>query len=60
MRKITSTPVLIAGLLAEAVVFALFLGSNLGFLWYNVVGAACVVAFAWLLQPLLGARERTA
>jgi solute:Na+ symporter, SSS family len=58
MRKITSTPVLVAAFLAEAVVFGLFLGSNLGFLWYNVVGAACVVVFAWLLQPVLGASER--
>lgn len=57
LRKITSTPVLIAGCLAEAVVLGLFVASDLGFLWYNVVGAACVVAFALVLQPVLGAKE---
>lgn len=57
IRKITSTPVLVAGCLAEAVVLGLFVASDLGFLWYNVVGAACVVAFALVLQPVLGAKE---
>jgi hypothetical protein len=48
--------VLVAGCLAEAVVLGLFVASDVGFLWYNVVGAACVVGFAFVLQPVLGAK----
>lgn len=54
LRKISSTPVLIAAILAEAIVLALFFASDLGFLWFNVVGAAAVVVIALVLQPLLG------
>jgi Na+/proline symporter len=54
MRKISSTPVLIAAILAEAIVLALFFASDLGFLWFNVVGAAAVVVVALILQPLIG------
>jgi uncharacterized sodium:solute symporter family permease YidK len=54
VKRVSATPVLIASLLAEAVVMGLFFGSSLGFLWYNVVGAACVILFALALQPLLG------
>jgi Na+/proline symporter len=59
LRKISSTPTLIAGFIAEALVLGLFFATDLGFLWFNVVGAAAVVAFASALQPLLGA-PRTA
>jgi Na+/proline symporter len=54
VKRVSATPVLIAALLAEAVVMGLFFGSSLGFLWYNVVGAACVLVFALALQPFLG------
>jgi len=49
---VSATPVLIAALIAQAVVLALFLGSNLGFLWYNVVGCAIVVAVSVLLETV--------
>jgi solute:Na+ symporter, SSS family len=54
LRKISSTPVLIAAMLAEAIVLAFFFASDLGFLWFNVVGAAAVVLIALILQPLIG------
>jgi len=54
LRKITGTPTLIAAFLAEALVLGLFFASNLGFLWYNVVGAGAVVGFAIVLQPFVG------
>ena len=48
--RIGATPVLIAGLVAQLLVFGLYIGTTLGFLWYNVVGSLTVVALAMLLQ----------
>lgn len=39
-----------AALLAEAVVIACFLWSDISFLWYNVVGCLVVTGTAWLLS----------
>lgn len=52
VRRVTATPVLIGALVAQATVIALFLGSDLGFLWYNVIGCAIVVVVAMLLELL--------
>jgi Na+/proline symporter len=52
VRRVTATPVLIAALVAQAVVIGLFLGSDLGFLWYNVVGCGIVVGVSWVLEVL--------
>ena len=52
LRRITATPVLIGALVAQATVIALFLASDLGFLWYNVVGCGLVVAVSAVLQAL--------
>jgi len=41
-----------AALVAEAVVLACFAFTKISFLWYNVVGCACVVAFALLFHHL--------
>jgi Na+/proline symporter len=54
IRHVTATPVLIGALLAEATVVALFFTSDLGFLWYNVIGCGIVVAVSLLLQLLRG------
>ena len=54
LRWVTATPVLVAGLVAQAVVIALFFASDVGFLWYNVVGCGVVVLFSALMQPALG------
>ncbi len=50
LKRVTATPVLIAAIAAETVVLGLFFLSDLGFLWYNVVGAACVVGISVPLQ----------
>jgi Na+/proline symporter len=50
MRWIASTPVFLAALISQALVLVLYFVSSLGFLWYNVVGAAVVVALAALFQ----------
>lgn len=50
VRRVTATPVLIAALVAQASVIALFFASNLGFLWYNVVGCGIVVLLSLALE----------
>jgi solute:Na+ symporter, SSS family len=50
LRFVRATSVLVAALISQALVLALFFTSNLGFLWYNVVGSACVVGLAVLFQ----------
>lgn len=56
LKRITATPVFIAALIAEALVLTLFFASDLGFLWFNVIGCGAVVAISLLLQPVLGKR----
>jgi Na+/proline symporter len=50
LRRITATPVLVAAIVAEAAVIALFLFTDLGFLWFNVIGCAIVVVVSLLVQ----------
>jgi Na+/proline symporter len=52
-RKARGTPVFFATLLAQAAVLATFLASDIGFLWYNVIGCAGVVLFTFALQTVL-------
>jgi Na+/proline symporter len=51
-KRITATPVLVGALVAQATVIALFFASDLGFLWYNVVGCGVVVLVSAVLQAL--------
>jgi Na+/proline symporter len=52
VHRVTATPVLIAALVAQAVVITLFFASDLGFLWYNVVGCAIVVGVSLALEMM--------
>ncbi len=54
LKKVTSTPVLIAALIAQAVVIFLYFASSLGFLWFNVVGCTIVVVLGLLFEALRG------
>ena len=51
-RRITATPVLVGALVAQATVLGLFFASDLGFLWYNVVGCGLVVVVSAVLEAL--------
>ncbi len=59
LRHVTATPVFIAGLIAQAFVIILFFASDLGFLWFNVVGCAVVVLVSLALQRFWGDGVRT-
>lgn len=52
IKRVTSAPVFIAALVSETVVVLLFVYSDIGFLWYNVIGCAAVVAFSTTIQRL--------
>ncbi|MBX3158132.1 MAG: sodium:solute symporter [Deltaproteobacteria bacterium] len=56
LRRVTATPVLVGAIVAEATVVALFFLSDLGFLWFNVIGCAIVVAVSLLVQLVLPSR----
>lgn len=50
MRRVTSTPVLIGAAVAQTTVIALFLTSDLGFLWFNVIGCGLVMGVAGIAE----------
>ena len=52
VRRVHATPVLIAAFVAQGVVVALFLTSDIGFLWYNVIGCAIVVVLSSVIEWL--------
>jgi SSS family solute:Na+ symporter len=47
------TPVFIAVALAQAVVIVTWLASDIGFLWYNVIGCAGVALFTAVLDKVM-------
>jgi SSS family solute:Na+ symporter len=46
VRRVRATPVFLAALLSEALVVAVWRGTSIGFLWFNVIGCAAVVGLA--------------
>jgi Na+/proline symporter len=52
VRRVSATPVLIGALAAELVVVGLFFATDLGFLWFNVIGCVVVVAMSVVLETL--------
>ena len=51
-RRIGGTAVFVGALISEAAVIACAVLTNLGFLWWNVVGCGLTFLFAWLIQLL--------
>jgi hypothetical protein len=45
--------VFFAGLLAQTLVFVLFATTNIGYLWYNLIGCAAVLILAPVLQQTI-------
>jgi SSS family transporter len=56
LRRVGGSAVFFAALAAQAVVIAMFLSLNIGYLWYNLIGCATCIAFSMLLQSVLGPR----
>ncbi len=57
IKFVGARAVFIAALIAEAIVIATFLYSDIGFLWYNLIGCAGVVILSLGLQILLPANN---
>jgi solute:Na+ symporter, SSS family len=49
-RNVRGSAVFFGAILAQTMVLALFLTTNIGYLWYNVIGCVAVLIFAWILQ----------
>ncbi len=52
LKRITATPVLLGALVAQTVVAGLYFLSDLGFLWFNVIGCGIVVVLSALFEAL--------
>lgn len=57
IRFVGANAVFIGALLAESVVIYLYFTSDIGFLWYNVIGCAAVVLTSMLIQVGMNLRR---
>ncbi|WPP49555.1 sodium:solute symporter family transporter [Catalinimonas niigatensis] len=54
IKYVKSNAIFIAACIAEATVLYLFFTTDIGFLWFNVIGCALVVAIAMLIEMFMG------
>ncbi len=59
IRRVRGTAIFVAAILSELIVFAVWLGTDIGFLWFNVIGCAAVIALALALDALSLPRRNT-
>jgi SSS family solute:Na+ symporter len=52
VRRVRATPVFVAALVSEALVLAVWLGTSVGFLWFNVIGCVAVVGLALAVDAI--------
>ncbi len=52
LKRVSSTSVFIAALIAEAIVLLCFWQTEIGFLWYNVIGCSAVMLFSLLITAI--------
>jgi hypothetical protein len=52
VKYVRATAVFIGALVAEAVVFGFYLFSDIGFLWYNVIGCTVVICVGMTLEGM--------
>lgn len=57
LRRVGANAVFAAAVVSQAVVVALFFGSSIGFLWFNVIGCVLVMALASVLAAAGGGRR---
>ncbi len=51
-RKLGWRNTLIAAAISESIILLLWFFTNVPFLWYNVIGAVCVILFSFILQVI--------
>lgn len=52
LKKVSSTAVFISALIAQVVVLLCFWKTDIGFLWYNVIGCSIVVLLSLVITPV--------
>lgn len=60
VRYIRGNAVFVAAVLAELVVLYCHYYTDIAFLWFNVIGCACVVLFGFIIQALIGRKQEKA
>jgi Na+/proline symporter len=55
LRWVRATPVLLAAVVAQITVVVLYLTTDIGFLWFNVIGCTLVLGLALAVQQVMGA-----
>ncbi len=58
LRQLGGRAVVLGALLAQGSVIALFFATDIGFLWYNLIGCALVVLLSALVRPWVGGSWR--
>ncbi|HZE56961.1 MAG TPA: sodium:solute symporter [Chthoniobacterales bacterium] len=53
LRNVRGSAVFFGAVLAQTMVLVLFFTTNIGYLWYNLIGCAAVLLFAWILENTL-------
>jgi SSS family solute:Na+ symporter len=56
LRRVRGSAVFTAAVTAQALVIAMFLTLDIGYLWYNLIGCAACVGLSLALQAVLGPR----
>ncbi len=57
LRRVQATAVLVGAAVAQTTVVVLFFTSDVGYLWFNVIGCGVVLAVSALVQPLTARRR---
>ncbi len=60
LRRVGGTAVFWAALAAQGLVFGLYFTTDIGYLWYNLIGCAACVLLSLVLQAFSGARGTAA
>lgn len=56
LSHVRGTAVLVAAVIAEATVVTMFFATDIGFLWFNLIGCAIVMGVSLVLSPRAAAR----
>jgi solute:Na+ symporter, SSS family len=57
-KRIKGNAVFYAAILAEVVVLYCFYFTEIAFLWFNVIGCIAVILFGFILQSIIGKKEK--
>jgi Na+/proline symporter len=57
LKRVGGTAVFVAALLAETTVIVLYFTTDIGYLWYNLIGCGMVLGLGMVLQAVLPGRR---